>query len=140
VPKRIPRYVARQIRTHLLGVLAVLIVVQSILLGYGFWRYANLANSIVDAQVGICRSGNAGRAQVRLLTITLRQLIDVSLAIPANRTLTPEEMVARSRLIQTFSNASHQLTHRLPALESRLCTRASVTSGAASELPASALR
>jgi hypothetical protein len=140
VPKRIPRYAARYIRTHLLGVLAVLIVIQSILLGFGFYRYASLSNRIVDAQVANCRVGNGGRAQIRLLTITLRQLIDVSLTIPPSRILTPAEMAARGRLIQTFSRASHELTHRLPALAPRVCTRDSVTSGAEFARPASALR
>lgn len=129
MPHRIPRYAARFIRAHLLGVLITLIAAESVLLGYGFYRYAQITNKIVDVQIVNCQTGNVARTQIRFVTKVLRDLVDVSLAIPPDRNLTTREIVARSKLIQTFAAASQRLSKHLPALAPRSCDRAAVIDG-----------
>lgn len=138
MPKRIPRYAARFIRAHLGGVLITLVVVETALLGVGFYRYAQITNKVIDVQIANCETGNVARSQIRFVTTVLRTLVDVSLAIPPNRVLTQQEMVARGKLIEVFAAASHRLSKHLPALAPRNCDRSVIIDGGGSALrPAS---
>lgn len=128
MPMRVVRFTAREIREHLLQLLIVLVILNGVLGGVLTYRTFFLANRIVENTQATCATGNEARAQVRILTLTVRRLIDVSLAIPAERTLTTKELVARARLITIFTRASHALTRRLPALMPRDCSRSAVTS------------
>lgn len=128
MPMRVVRWSGRAVREHALHVLIALVVLNGVLSGVLVYRNSTLANGLVDNQQASCASGNEVRAHIRVITLTLRNLIEVSLSVPDNRTLTPQEMVARGRLIQTFADASKALTRRLPALAPRDCSRHAVTS------------
>lgn len=134
MPMRVVRWTSRGLREHVLQVLIALIILNGILSGVLAYRSFTLANGLVANQQATCATGNEVRAHIRTVTLLLRNLIDVSLAIPNDRTLTPQEMAARAQAIETFANASKALTRRLPALASRHCSRDAVTS--APDVPA----
>lgn len=129
MPKRIPRYVGRYVREHLLLTIVVLVAISATLSGVAVYRYSQVTNKIVDVQIANCRSGNVARDQIRFVTKVLRDLVDVSLSIPPDRVLTPREMAARGKLIQTFAAASKRLSRHLPALAPRSCDRSAVIDG-----------
>lgn len=118
----------RWLRENLIQTLIMLVVLEGILVGIGVVRYVNLSNGLIANQQATCRTGNEVRAHIRTVTKTLRDLIDVSLAIPEGRYLTPRELAARGKLIITFSHASQALTRRLEVLAPRDCSRGAVTS------------